>query len=435
MTMRDFAYFGYFNACMNNLFSVLFVSSASIIWGALNYAYHPLMVQYLSTGDFAEFESLVGILNILWVLMSGASLFLMREVAKNSKNLGMVKSLFIYAGVFLGIIGLITYVLLAISSPFTANFLKLESITPVLLVSLTVVFSFPGTVVWAILSGLKKFRFIALSSVLWSLLRLVFGIAFVFFGYRLYGAIGAFVLSTACIFFLNLSYVWYILKKHTTVDNRESFKKDIQKDSLYIFHFFLLAFLLAILMNMDVIFVKNLYDTNTAWVYAGISVVAKFLVFLWSSIETVYYPQIMEHEKEQVPKHFLINASLMLVILSISALAFNYCFWGFILDIMKRWFSQYHELFLLTLVFFGFYMFINLYAKILIGWRQYAINYVLWAWITLLMILLIFFGDRSIDTFIYLFIGIACTITIVASIFIYSAVSKKKIVSEVEDFI
>lgn len=131
---------------MNNLFSVLFLSSASIIGGALNYAYHPLMVQYLSTGDFAEFESLVGILNILGVLMSGASLFLMREVSRSSKDLGIVKSLFWYASLFLGIVGILMYAFLALSSSFTAGFLKLESVTPVLLVSLTVVFSFPGTV-------------------------------------------------------------------------------------------------------------------------------------------------------------------------------------------------------------------------------------------------------------------------------------------------
>lgn len=50
---------------MKNLFYVALIGLSTIVGGVINYLYHPLMIRYLSIGEFAEFESLVGIFNIL----------------------------------------------------------------------------------------------------------------------------------------------------------------------------------------------------------------------------------------------------------------------------------------------------------------------------------------------------------------------------------
>lgn len=50
---------------MKNLFYVALIGFSTVIGGVINYLYHPLMIQYLSIDEFAEFESLVGVFNIL----------------------------------------------------------------------------------------------------------------------------------------------------------------------------------------------------------------------------------------------------------------------------------------------------------------------------------------------------------------------------------
>ena len=421
---------------MNNLFYVALMWFSTIIGGAINYLYHPLMIQYLSIHEFAEFESLVGVFNILWVLTTGVSLFLVKEIAKNSKNLVMVKSIFRFSNVFLLVFGCTAYLVFALFSPFIARFLKFDSVYPVLLTGLIIIFSFQWTVVWAVLQGLKRFRFIAFGWILSSIFRLLFGVIFVFFGYKLYGAIGWFIIAGAFVFFLNFFYTWNILKNYETIDTIDTLKKDFKKDSVHIFHFFLLAFFLAILMNMDVIFAKNLFDSNAAGIYAGLSVLAKFLIFLWWAIETVYYPQIMEHRKEEVPRHFLINSFFMLLILTISALVFHYFFGGMILNLMKKWLGEFVDIFLFILIFCGLYTFISLYSKVLIGWKVYAINYVLWAFLAILIALLLFLWNMDMRTFIFLFIGFSFVIALLCGAMVYITILKdrKPRAIEVEDF-
>ena len=70
----------------NNLFSVLIVSISTFIMWILWYLYHPIMIRYLSLQEFAEFESLNWIINILGVIVTAISLFMVKEFSKDKEN-------------------------------------------------------------------------------------------------------------------------------------------------------------------------------------------------------------------------------------------------------------------------------------------------------------------------------------------------------------
>lgn len=59
----------------------------------------------------------------------------------------MVKSIFRFSNRFLFIAGCVSYLLFALFSPLIARFLKLDSVVPVLMTGVIIVFSFQGTVV------------------------------------------------------------------------------------------------------------------------------------------------------------------------------------------------------------------------------------------------------------------------------------------------
>jgi hypothetical protein len=79
-------------------------------------------------------------------------------------------------------------------------------------------------------------------------------------------------------------------------------------------------------MNIDVIFVQNIFDSTQAGAYVGIAVLGKFLIFLLLSIETVYYGQILEQKKESLPSHLIKNPLILMGITIICAIGFNIMF-------------------------------------------------------------------------------------------------------------
>lgn len=134
---------------------------------------------------------------------------------------------------------------------------------------------------------------------------------------------------------------------------------------------------------------------------------AKFLIFLGGSIETVYYPILMGYAKNTVPRHFVVNSFGLLLLLGTSALAFNFFFGSFVLELMKPGLGQYLRTFLALLAFGGFYGFVNLYAKVLIGWKAYYVNYAFGTVLVALVLVLSTWKSADMETFVFLFIGAA----------------------------
>ena len=80
-------------------------------------------------------------------------------------------------------------------------------------------------------------------------------------------------------------------------EDKQLFLRDIVKQKKQILHYVLFAFITGILTNIDILVAKSVFDGATAGTYAALSVMAKFLLFLGISIETVYYPQLVGEEK------------------------------------------------------------------------------------------------------------------------------------------
>jgi len=59
----------YYHFPMKNFHNILLLGISTILSGAVNYAYHPIMLQFLDMNTFAEFESLISVFNILGVLV------------------------------------------------------------------------------------------------------------------------------------------------------------------------------------------------------------------------------------------------------------------------------------------------------------------------------------------------------------------------------
>ncbi len=166
------------------------------------------MIRYLDLKQFAEFESLIGIINLLWVIVWAISLFLVKEFSKdleNKKTKSLVK-FSVKLGLFLGIL---FYVLFLIISPLISSFLHIENKIIIFITWITILFSFIWIYQDWFFKWKKHFNFIASLSIIWSVLKLWIWFLLVYLWFNIFWAIWWLIISQVL-----LLIIWYFYIKN-----------------------------------------------------------------------------------------------------------------------------------------------------------------------------------------------------------------------------
>lgn len=388
----------------SNYFNVLLISWSWIIAWLINYVYHPVMLKFLSIEDFWAFASLIWIFNILWIFISGIILFLNKEYSKNISDIKKLKYIFINALKILSSLWFWIYIIYFLFSTTIKNFLNIESTWPVIITWISLIFAFIWASIDSLIRSLKKFHIIAILSILVPIFKLVVWVWLVYLWFNIYGAIFWFIVSAFLWILIAFIYVKRYFRWIESIWTTKEFINDFIKNKKSILNYFFVSLFFAIFMNIDVILVKNIFYAETAWIYAWISVLWKFLIFLFLSIETVYYGQIMEYTKNELPFHLIKNPLILIFIWSIVALWVNFILWEYLLHILKKELSTYTNIYLLILVFYSLLAFISFFTKVLIGWWSYYINYIFWFLSVFLITIVYMFWNTSLENFVYSFI-------------------------------
>ena len=393
-----------------NLISVFILWTSTFITWVLSYMYHPIMIRYLSLEEFAEFESLLSIINLLGVLVMAISLFLVKEVAKaqTKEKINALIEISIRIWLTLGSISYMFYILL---TPLISNFLKIDNYMIIMISWITILLSFLWIYQKAYLQWKSFFKALSIFWVINPLLRVFTWIIMVLLWFWIFWAIGWFILSQIIIFVIG--YI-YIQKKITnqgwinSCDNYLKIKNDIYSDFKFqkkqIFHFFLSSIILAILMNIDILFAKHLFEWERAGTYAWISIIGKFLIFIWMSIETVYYSILVS--KKTIDKKKIFQLSTLYIIMTIGALIFFYLFWEIILHIFKPWFEENINLLYLIILYCGALSLLNFIVKVLIAFNKYMLNYILIVFIIIAIFALYSFTGDSMYNLVHVLNGL-----------------------------
>lgn len=388
----------------NNYFNVLLISWSWILAWLLNYIYHPIMLQFLTIEAFWEFASLLGIFNILWVLISWIVLFLNKEYSKNIWDITKQNFIFKNSLKLFFLLWCWVFFIYCLSSFIIQDFLWIESIWLVIITGVSMIFWFLSSSIDSLLRSLKKFHIIALLQVVWPITKLAFWVWLVWIWCKVYWAIGWVILSGLIWFMISFFYITHYFKWVKSESNISELLQEFRKNKKSIMNYLLVSLFFALFMNIDIILAKNIFSAEQAWIYAGVSVLWKFLIFMFLSIETVYYWQIMEYKKENLPNHLIKNPLVLITVWSISALVVNYFIGWFILNILKAELAEYTKIYLLILGFYSLLAFISFFAKILIWWGKYWVNYIFWILSILLISFAYLFWQSSLENFVYSFI-------------------------------
>jgi hypothetical protein len=386
----------------NNLFSILLLSWATFFWGIVNYFYHPLMLQYLTLEEFWTFESLLWIFSIVSIIILAVSMFLVKEISlQQSISWNIYSALKKYIAIFATIF-LLFFLILGL---FLNSFLHINNYLYFLLLWASIFFINFELLIFPFLQWLKKFKILSFIWFIIPIIKLIIWFIFVFFWFKIYGALFGFIISQ--LIFILLWY--YFLKKNLLFNNLSNNNNNLEKKIIsdfksqkkQIFQFFLSSIILAILMNIDILFAKHFFEAEIAWTYAGISIIAKFLVFVWMSIETVYYPILTSQKFIDKKKVFLLSS--LYVIITLWALWFFYLFWEKILYIFKPWFEQYLDLLYLIIIYCWALSLLNFIVKILVAFDKYFLNYILIFLLIIFIFLLYKFTSSSMYNMVNIF--------------------------------
>ncbi|MBI4157235.1 oligosaccharide flippase family protein, partial [Candidatus Woesebacteria bacterium] len=206
--------------------------------------------------------------------------------------------------------GLLVGILVLAASPFLANFLH---ITNTLLVSFIAPMFIVGIVTFfnrATLQGLLKFKGLVVNFVSEAALKLIFAVALVLAGYKVFGALlGSLVAGIIALLMTRVMLKGYL--------GKVSKRPDIAPLIKYSVPVLLMTISVTSFYSMDLVLVKHYFPTFEAGIYSSLSTLGKIVFFGVSPVFAVMFPLVSQRQArgEGFRKIFLYSLVIALAII------------------------------------------------------------------------------------------------------------------------
>lgn len=402
-----------------NYYFVVLISSATIISGVINYVYHPVMIRMLDASSFALFASLMSLVNLISVLFTGLWLYLTQQVSMHAHDALFLRSFIAVREKRLRRISLLFVVFLLLAAPFIQLYLHIPDIRLLVIVIASVVLSGVALLYNAVLQWSHAFERIALLSFLGAVFRALCGISFVWYGWWLYGAILGVTIASLLSVWAQAWMTVLFRKWSISLAYTQDIVANFRGERKQIIRFSMIALLLTFLMQSDIFIVQHLFVGERAGSYGAVSVLAKFLFFLCSALETVYYPQLAKKTSSEVSSCQFRNYIVLFLFCVLCAIGGVLLFGTTILQIIKPELVLYKNLLLLLLAAWSGIFIISSGLKLLVARGRYKAAMTIS--ILLCIVLLYWYsGNYSYEQFLLYYTGWVIILVLVTVLLLYS---------------
>lgn len=244
------------------------------IFNFLNLIYQFAMARMLSLSEISILSALFSLVYVFAIFSESIQTVVAKYTVSTENNDGKLKGLlrrFFRKSKRLGFLALIFYLIIAL---FFYLFLNIHySLLALNGILLYLMFLLPVT--RGAMQGRKKFGALSKNLVMESALKLLFSVLLVFLGFKIYGAIGGFILGTTIAYFAS----FYPLKK--IYEAREE-SMSVGNISKYARENTLIIAAVILFYSSDVIFARWFFSPELAGTYAVASLLGK--IILWASI-------------------------------------------------------------------------------------------------------------------------------------------------------
>lgn len=291
----------------------IFLFAATFIGNIFNAVYNFAMARLLGPSDYADLMALISILYILTfpsivlnnVITRFSALFSARS------DFSRLHNLFEKVTLRTIIVGLTLSLVFGLSSNFLKDLLKISHPVALILTGLLGLLFFLITINLGTLTGILKFKSVAIANLFWPISRLILSVFLVVKGFSVSGAIAGFTISslfTYLITLIPLKFLWYFREKETKLEWGELGKYAVPAS---------LSLLgLTLLVNTDILFVKAYFPNEQAGIYSASALLAKVILFSSLPIIMMIFPLITQkfEAKEDYSRLFFAAFGLILAI-------------------------------------------------------------------------------------------------------------------------
>lgn len=304
----------------------LYLFIGSMIGNVLAFLLNLFLARNLTAIDYGIYASLLALITLVGIPAQSLTPVVVRFAADYFAKDKTQEAVTLYRKTFkMGILMFIgiffTFIVLA--GPIK-NFLKLDDIFYVILSGLVVASVYLGIVNTAFLQSLLKFSFMSMTLVAGGVTKLIFGIIFVYLGYRAYGALWACFIGFLISFLLGFIPLKFLKK---IKDKKNSTKIPTKEIISYAFPTSVAILSLTSLISIDVILVKHFFNATNAGLYGGLSLMGKVIFYFTGIIPLVMFPLLIKrHAKGQAFNNLFYVALALVILPSFAITAFYFVF-------------------------------------------------------------------------------------------------------------
>jgi len=289
----------------------LFSGSAIMIVGSnsanfIAYIYHLVIGRLLGPTAYGELSAVLSILGLIFATLNFLGLVIVKFASSVKKN--ELPSIFVWFSKKGVVFGFLLSFLSLFLTPFLSNFLRIKRET-FLLISPILFLSVISFVYRSFLQGLMRFRELIVVMNLDFIVRLIFGIFFIYLGLSSFGAILGIVFSTGISFLI----LRYFLRGYKFTKKPKPFNK-VKEVLRYSTPVFFSTLATNSMFSSDVILVKHFLVPKEAGIYASISTLGKIIFFGAGPVGAVMFPMISKRHTEGKSTRNVFFLSLFLTV-------------------------------------------------------------------------------------------------------------------------
>ncbi|MBS3151734.1 oligosaccharide flippase family protein [Candidatus Woesearchaeota archaeon] len=290
----------------DNLILFFAIGTANV----LNYFFRFFVGRSLGPEEFGVFEVLLSLIYVIVIPLTAIQTTLSKFVAEFKVKNEDKKIAYLFSKSIkkIGLVGLMVALIFLAVSPILASFLKIEELSPLIIIGVFMTFTFLIPVLRGFLQGLQRFKLLGSTFIVESLIKIGFGIPLIYWGFGVNGAIWGFMLG----FFLPFLIIFYFVSRLF-----RSAKEKFESSNIYKYSFPVLIMLvsLTIFYTLDLILVKRFFDPITAGYYAALSLFGKVIFFASMSISIVMFPKVSELNSQNKNTRSLLFKSLLITLI------------------------------------------------------------------------------------------------------------------------
>ncbi|RMD67466.1 hypothetical protein D6817_01540 [Candidatus Pacearchaeota archaeon] len=296
------------------------------VFNAMNFVYHFSMARILSLENYGKLAALFSIIYILTILTEAVQVVITKYTA-NAKNEGKVKNILKRSLAKGALLALSLTLVYALASLALYKKLKIE-LSLMLLNGAFIFFAILSPITRGVLQGQKRFFSLGTNMALEGVLKVLLGIALVFAGLQVYGAIGGVIFAALLAFAFSFAQLKNVLRAK---------EKRARVSDIYSYSLSALVALFAILtfFSLDVIIAKAIFPPQTAGAYSIASILSKIIFWGTAPIGKAMFPLTSNENSKKEKRKTLLNAFAFVLVCSLAALIAFSLLPGFIVKIFS----------------------------------------------------------------------------------------------------